>query len=445
MGTTATALRAGNCRIGYSMVIEGFEYILTDSGAMNPVVLAYAATEWSQALPGLEVRGPIRERLEPWARSLSIPTITVRVKQDRADIFGKAVFKSKPSYESRLTATFEPAADGSGTLNVKDTAAAPTDGVLYAGKARVAYTSKGAGTFAIGAAGWGAMQPFAADGANHFGEPAALPGGQNWDAAPPMRITDVPTTWIGRKVAVRIHRVVGGVWDTVAQSQLEFAGRISGISDDPNGFTVLACEDLRANIRDAVLLENQWVGYAKKGLRLVAGTKFYAYEQFATIVATVYTPDENLYGPFTVVASGATGDDEIDEGVYEYDVIVGALGRWLQNAGASLEGDWSMAPTDTAGTTRVMTKAEFAAGTINAEISLACNRKEALRFLGYTDTTSATSFELDADYVVTPPARGTATSLRPELLAPEAPRVASVIRPLDYASASSQIGNNYGI
>lgn len=328
MGTTATALRTGQgVRLGFVLAIEGYANLLCDAKSVAQVVTAWAGTSWTAALPGLHVLGKLRRSIRPWQDVLDIPTMTFAIQPDTADTFATAVWRTTPNYRTRLTAGFFPAADGSGSIAVQGTAGFPASGTVYVGNTAVTYSATTATSFTVPAGGARALFPFTADGANHYSRPLEVPQNFNSDQSANPRVQDVPPTWIGRRVALYAHRIVGEVWDTKAQAQLEFAGRVIALSEDNEGRTVLDCEDLAADLRDCVLMRDQWIGYVEPGIMLRAG------ERLKFMTSPV------LFQLFTVVASGASGTDEINAGRYQLEELVSAIDQWLANA--ILEGSWS--------------------------------------------------------------------------------------------------------
>lgn len=336
MGTTSDALRTQTGVVYcYVLVLEGYDYLLTDHADAEAVVTAWAATDWSACLPGLRVGGPISQRFKPWQTDLDVQTLQVSVVPDEGDTFGRAVFKAKATYNTRLTQTFQPAADGSGVMNVKSTTGLGASGSIYVGGQKHDYSSKTATTLTLSPNGASAHSPFTAQSGNHLGVPAPVPQNVNGDVAAPPRASSAPTRWTGRKAALYIHRIVDGVLDTKAQAQLEFAGVIRDISDAEDGSTVLEFEDMRAKIRDAVILQDQWIGHVKPGVRLIAGTRLEASELPESGSALTSAA-------FTVVSSGAAGANQINAGTYEIEALRSALTAWLA-ADATLVGEWNFA------------------------------------------------------------------------------------------------------
>lgn len=388
MGTTSTALQTqAGVQVGFALIIEGYPYVITD-GPLGAVTTAYAGTGYEHALPGLKIEGSIRQSIKPFQSDIDVPTLTFRITPDDNDTFGRDVFRFKPTYRTQLSSLFQAAADGSGTLSVKDASQfADSSGTVYLGTKAIKYSSKTSNTFAVATGGAQYLYPFSADGSNKYSKTHNTSAQQDWDQGPIAWVSDIPTKWIGRKVALYIHRIVGGVWDTRAQAHLEFAGKIVEIEQGELGVTIIQCEDLRAELNDAVLLKNQWVGYVKHGVRLQAGDAFKCSEQ-----------ESGTYresGALTVVASGATGDDELNEGYYEIEDFVGRLNNWVSKDGTLTE-KWLFGIQEIAGEgTRFVISVEFS-GATNNKISFYANRNagQVFDFLGInSDQLSATNLD----------------------------------------------------
>lgn len=336
MGTTSTALQTqAGVQIGFVLVIEGYRYVITD-GPVGAVTTAYAGSGYDRALPGLKVEGSLRQSIKPFQSDIDVPTLTFRITPDAPDdTFGRDVFRFKPTYKTQLDSPFQAAADGSGTLTVKNAAQFPDGtGIVYLGGKAMKYSAKTSTEFTIEAGGAEHLHPFSADGGNKFSRPHLTPAQQNWDQGPLSWVTSEPVKWIGRTVALYIHRIVGGVWDDSSNAQLEFAGRIVEIEQGELGATVLQCEDLRAQIQDSVLLKGQWTGYVKSGVRLQTGDAFLAMENPDPGGSAVYA------SPLIVVESGASGTDEINAGYYEVEDFIGRLNAWT-GGDATLTQKWS--------------------------------------------------------------------------------------------------------
>ena len=110
MGTTKTAMDAGGLQAAFTLIIEGYDQIITDWTSMSAVVTAYAATDWSSAIGGLKVLGSIEQAIRPWSDEIDIPTLRFVISDwDGADTFGTAIWKAEPTQKTRLTALYDAA------------------------------------------------------------------------------------------------------------------------------------------------------------------------------------------------------------------------------------------------------------------------------------------------------------------------------------------------
>ena len=179
MGTTRDKLRNDSgIQIAYTMIIEGYPYILTD-GSPSAAVTAWAGTSWSQALPGLSVAGTFKQSLAPWSNEVHVPHFKFTVQPDGDDTFGTAMFKAKPDVRSELTTGFDTGDSGGGGFNisVKDADLFST-GQVFVGNESFNVTSAPTGTnIPVASNGSGFMAPFgtSAGAANTFPGPHTLP------------------------------------------------------------------------------------------------------------------------------------------------------------------------------------------------------------------------------------------------------------------------------
>jgi hypothetical protein len=425
MGSTDTALRSGSGTFGFVLLIEGFPYVVSDCATTAPVVTAYAGSGWTQALPGLKVIGSIKQSIEPFKADLDIPTLTFQVMDvDGNDIFGKAVWRTKPGASSRLTDVFSPAPDGTGVIDVRDNTDFAASGSVYLGTRRIDYSGK-VGSTQLTVTDGNTLGVFAADSPNKYTRPQRLAGGQSGDLAAPPRVSDTPQAWNGKKVALYMHRIVGGVWDTVAQAHLEFAGTISKIEDGA-GVTILSCTELRKQIEDAVLLENQWVGLVKEGIQLSAGDKIKIVLKGAADV-TVET------GEFVVVSSGASGDAEANAGLYPYATFLQMLESFL--FADALTGTWSFSTGLREQGYRTIIKLYMDSDTARA-IEFWSNSAYIMEFMGFSDFSAASGSWLKVGRSVEYNSEFSITSIGPPYRT----------RPLDYRGRNNAtVGDAFAI
>lgn len=385
MGTTSTAIQSGEgVQLCWVLAIEGYERLLTDHANLGAITTAWVGTDWSLALPGLQVRGSIRQSIEPWGDTIDAPELTFAVQPDDDDTFGIAVWKLKPSFKTRLTALFAPASDGTGTMQLRQTAGAAAAGSLYYGGRQLKYSGKTATDVTVTSANH--YSPFGGDGVAKYVPPHGIASGEYQETSQGAKVQDTPRTWVGKKVALYLCRISGGVVDGPAQAQLEFAGRIKRVFEDAQGFTCLECVDLRADIRDAVLHRKQWVGYVREGIRLNAGMTLRALE--ATSAGAPVQSTE-----LTVVASGASGSSELNEGYYSIYDFVSYIDRWLQANSATFSSDWScgIKPyADGGGLRTVFTGTRTAAAA--TKLTLLSNSLLVLQFLGFDADTGIAGY-----------------------------------------------------
>ena len=429
MGTTATDLASepGN-QLAAVLLIEGFPYIITDHGDLEAVFVAWEESDWGEGaisgqLPGLKIHGHISQRFEPYADTIDAPRLTFVVQPDEDEILAKAIFKSKPTFATRLTAPFVPGSDGSGVMSVKQTTDAPASGLMYSGGKTLAYSAKGGTSLTVTAGN--AYSPYLG-GIDRFTPGNALDPGDFYTTSQPSKVQDVPKTWIGKRVALYLHRVRGGVLDRFDQAQLEFAGSIKAISENEAGETVIECEDLRGVIRDTVLHKKQWVGFVREGIHLVTGVEFRA-EQLRT--ATLTSQSDRL----TVVSSGAAATYEINAGIYDIHEFIQLIDKWLHND-ANLDGasnGWYAKVNDEM---RFEVGAEFST-TAPTGIALFCNDPYVMEFLGYDPH----QMERNREWYI---ARSTINSSHGSVVSPGAP---FRVRALQHGNGKGKLDSGYTI
>src|SRR5690606_16949886 len=118
---------------------------------------------------------------------------------------GIDVHKTRPTYKSQLTALFEPAADGTGTITVRNVGSMPETGTVYlGGKAHTYSAIVGTTQFTVSEAE--AYNPFTA-ATNHYGRPHLVSAGKDFAVGINSWLQDAPRTWINRRVALYCHRI----------------------------------------------------------------------------------------------------------------------------------------------------------------------------------------------------------------------------------------------
>jgi hypothetical protein len=279
MGTTLTALQSDEgVTTQWVLAIEGFEYLLTD-GDTAAAATAWAATEWTQALPGLHVLGGYEQKLKPWDPAFNVSQMSFGVlptgTADADDIVGRLAFGSGAGTMTFLAGELD---CFEATIPATSTAQFGASGTIHIGTEQIPYSSRdttlGASSFT--ASDRGKFAPFkaASESNQRFARAHRVPAIGDGHKIP-SRIVSQQRTWPGRWVGLWIHRVVGGVLDTRAQAQLVWAGRIMEVrDDDQTGMTVFDCDDVKGALRDTILLADQWTARVKEGVYLRAGWSF---------------------------------------------------------------------------------------------------------------------------------------------------------------------------
>lgn len=378
-------------QVAFVLAIEGYEYLIHDGGFSDDaqVIAAWGGSSWTLAHPGLKVRGTMRQKIEPWAETIDVPTLTFEVQATPDDRFGKAVWKSRPDYRSRLRSPFRPLANGTGILDVDATIndAGLADNAVFVGGQRMVVTQATPNTWTVLEAG--SHHPFHDVGKTYWSRAIELAQQQNFDAANRPMVQSSPGAWKGRMCALYMHTIKGGRWNPRSQATLEFAGRITDMVDDPKtGSTVLSCEDMRALFRDSVLFKRQWVGHVQRGVRLETGWIFRAVERQLGIA----------YGknPLTVVASGASGDFEVNAGYHELGDFLARLNSYVASASGwvristagpvtrpSDQARWSCGLTTGSGGSRSFELDVLFSTALTWEARLYCTSSEPFSFLGF--------------------------------------------------------------
>lgn len=385
MGTTQTAIRGSNPELGMVLVIEGYPYLITD-GLASEAVTAWAATIWSQALPGLVVNGSFEQSLEPWSNELSIPRLTFGVIPDASDQFAVDFFKSKPSVRTGLTVGFDNGDAGAGAfgVTVQDEGNFVDDEVFYIGNEAFLGGTHAANTLNIVANGAGYYAPFGTDtgSANRFPGPhstAPLANVGNFQVNAQVNVSNAPASWLGKKVGLYVHRINGGVWDLQAQAEVWFAGIIDSVSESSQGVTVIQCSGIQKSLIDTIVMSDQWSGQIREGYTFEAGDWISAsYAQngvgyaSAKLTAVVSSPgaDQFLEGVYTAAEFSALVTAHLNE-----DATVGRGStvsvRWTAGVFASSSGPrWRLRVEET--------------GIVDGQIWFNASNVSILAFLGFT-------------------------------------------------------------
>ncbi len=347
MGTTRTALEAGSCDFRYVVAIEGHSELLTNATAAQAIT-AWSGTDWSAAIEGLSVDIQHEQRMEPDNPAGSMGSCTLWMLNES---FGVTVAKRAAGTESYLSDTID---RNDTTIPLLTAASFASSGTVFIGTEAITYSGKSATT--LTGATRGMWSPFAVYGGTRFAHHHRVGQDANSVNLQPI-VSTLPRIWLGKYVAVYLHRMVGGVLDVVAQAELIFAGRLREIRDDQNtGCVVVQVRSIIEDALDRIIGSSLWGGTTGDGLYLSAGMEFDFVDKKITISGGNATVADGVATTLAVVASGAVAPNQINAGTYTHGSLCTALSTWLAGNSGGLEGTYSIASPVTTTGDRLVTK-----------------------------------------------------------------------------------------
>lgn len=357
VGTTYDALRAGSGAFKWVVSIEGYPWLLTDATPAAAAV-AWAGTDWVQALPGLYVDLENEAKADPWDPFQGGGKCTLRVQADANDTFGVDTHAGAAGAECLMTAganrvgtpVGDPLKPGT-TASVQPYIAVDSGSGIVAGEAYVGTECIGVSSgqqTRINTSVRGKYSPFASGGSGgkHFAQHHRVAADAQGVLLNPT-VSQRPRAWIGKWVGVWMHKVDGlGNLNSKADAQCVFAGTIVGITDDPNtGYTVVELENVLDTIKTTTIGRDMYSATITNGAYIRAGAVFEFYDAFSAGSGAGALTGSRTANSLTVVASGATGTNQINADYYSLAEICSFLNAWLgaeTNAGR-LYGSYSWA------------------------------------------------------------------------------------------------------
>ncbi len=325
MGTTLAALQTGSARAKWVVAIEGYKYLLTDATPAAAVTAhaGHSGGDWTQALGGLFVELENSQRIDPYDPftpggrcNLSILDV------DGTDRFGIDVYRRSAGAETVLTGTIDRNDVQILVANNVGFAAA-TDELHIGTECLEYYSTLGTQSFDIGIRG--KYSPFGSGGTggSRFGNHHRVAFDKNHVLLNPI-VSQQPRIWLGRRVGVWMHTVgADGALNSYEDALCAYAGIIVGVSDDQNSMcTKLELKHMLDVVQDSTVGSDIFGGEVADGLFLVAGRQF-TFKDFKDGAG------ERTANALEVVASGAAGANQINEGVYMVDGLAAILSNWL--------------------------------------------------------------------------------------------------------------------
>jgi hypothetical protein len=328
VGTTLDALKAGSMAYDLVLAIEGYPHLLT-TGVPAAAVTAWSGTDYTTALGGLYVDVQNEQTLDPWAPFQSGGKLTFYVAPDAADTFGIDVHCVAGAVKTTLVSTMDRATTAI-VAQLTTAFAAASAGPpavtpeMHIGTECIEYSATTSTTFT--ASKRGKYSPFAAGGtgAPRFSTHHRV---GNVDYSTPLApiVSQLPRIWKGRRMGVWMHRKAAGVLDLKAQALCLYAGRIEEIDDDgATALTVASCSHVLDEVKDAVIGRDMWTAKLDDGVYLEAAMHF-DFNDFSDIGGSFETL---TCFTLNVVASGASGANQINEGYYDVPTLATALNTW---------------------------------------------------------------------------------------------------------------------
>lgn len=326
MGTTLAALQSGSSAVRMVAVIEGCEYVLAED--TTGVAAAYASTSYDSG--GVSVLGGLFVELrnsqsidpyKPFTQGGSCRLRVLDVSGTGADTFGILVNKRTAGAETTLKNTCD---RNDTTITVYSTTGFDNAGTIYIGTEAIKYTGKTGTTFTGCTRGLYSPLGCAASGSGgiRFGGHHRVGQDPEQVLMTPV-VSAQPRVWLGRRVSVFLHTITSSTTiNSRADAQLVYAGRIVEIDDDPNTFhTVLTLEHIASEFSDGVIGKNMFGATIPEGITLVTGRTF--------VFGTVKNGVGIFANDLVVVASGASGTNQIDAGRYSLSMLCEKLSAWL--------------------------------------------------------------------------------------------------------------------
>lgn len=341
MGTTLDMLQAGSSQYVLVCAIEGYKYLLHSHSSSSAVLTAWTGTDWSSALPGLSADIRFDQAMDPSEPFGQMGTCTLWVQKiGTDDTFGIDTHRRSGGVETYLSQTLDRDAT---TVNVLSTSLFAGSGEIHIGTECISYTGT-SGTTSFTTCTRGKYSPFGStvDGSagDRHGRDHTVRTDSNSVNLQPI-VSSIPRAWKGRFVGVWAHRVVAGVLDTKAQAELIYAGTIGDIRDDPGtGCTVVEVRSIMEWVGQRVLGDGLFEAKVSDGILITTDMAFSAHETGTAGSSTI----DNSTNQLLVVASGATGANEMNAGRYTGDELATILNTWLtsETAATRLGGTYSV-------------------------------------------------------------------------------------------------------
>jgi hypothetical protein len=331
--TTAVALTSGSPRLAFVVALDGYPHLLTNADQAL-VQAAWAATDWATAtvIPNLELELDNQQTLHPWQPFMGGGTLRLRIAPDATDQLGVDIARSDAGVQTMLAAT--------ANRTTSAIAVGSTDNFtsleLHLGSECFSYKLASGGAFQIfgsheyipkrgkyTAFSAYSRQPSVTGQSNSqaFAEHHRVTTADNGVRLAPI-VSEQPRTWEGRRIHLFLHVYEGtGALNTKSEALCIFSGFLDQPSDTATGQTEMFCTHLLDRIKGMSLGRDFFECTVGGGHYLSAGLTFQFVDYDGASVRTANV--------LTVVASGATGTNQINAGQYGIEEIAAFINAWL--------------------------------------------------------------------------------------------------------------------
>ena len=369
-------------RYVYVLAIEGVDTLLSNHDDAAAVTTAWSGTDWAvtTATLGLYVDLDQKQSGDPWEPFQSGGTLTATIADEQ---IGVLTHRTAGGAETELTASLD---QDDTTISVKDTSAFSATGVLSIGTETIVYFGKTGTTFADCVRG--ICSPFGkGTGTQRYAHNHRV--GVTGPFSPPIqpKVTQYPRTWIGRWVGLWVHAVnADGSLQTKADAELVFAGRLADVRDDADLLsTIFVADHVLTDLKEATVGRDMLSGEVADGIYIPAGIEFGFSDHNGS---TKRTADD-----LVVVASGASGTNEMDAGFYTHSALLTKWGAWLAGelSASRAWGTYTFGIAPTQGTadsirTKIYWRIPSSSTSVSFRLTL---RQEIAVFLGFDGTEPA--------------------------------------------------------
>lgn len=335
-GTTLDAMRGGSFTPIYTVAIEGYSALLTDGDTQRAADAWYsqlAACHFATAQNGLFVDLQHSQQLEPFTPFTMGGQCTLHVAATN-ETFRRETHRRGLGLQTELVGTINRTAT---TINVKSTTGWPSSGELYIGTECIGYTGTTSTSFTGCTRGKYSPFPDPLVPGQGFAE-HHRDGLNAYQSRIPVIVSSQPRRFIGKWVAVYVHKQEGGLLNDITDALCVYAGRIESITIDAVSKAVVVelKHVLDCIAETTVLSGDQWSGEIKNLIRLDAGQRFW--------MKDAQTANTRTANDLVVVPSGASGANQINAGYYTVMDIITKLNGWWQSElqAARLFGSYSI-------------------------------------------------------------------------------------------------------